>query len=76
MPRAHAEATLGLIERLQRDHAGVVTVRIGSPILSGDDGAPLIYNVTLDSPLIDPDWPMVEIVVDRDGLRFKPARDA
>ena len=74
MPQAHAEATLGLIERLRRDHAGVVTVRIGTAIHDDGDGPP-IYNVTLDSPLIDPDTPVVEIVIDGAGLRFKPWRD-
>ena len=74
MPRAHAEATLGLIERLRRDHAGVVTVQVQTAIHDDGDGPP-IYNVTVDSPLIGEDMPHVEIVLDRDGLRFKPWAD-
>lgn len=72
MPKAYAEATLGLIERL-RDWSSVVRFTVGSPIAEGD-GAPA-FVVHLDSPLISEDTPHVEIVLDDDGLRFKPWRD-
>ena len=75
MPHASSEATLGLIETLRTKFSGVVRV-CGVPEPIRDDGeGPPIYVVHLDSPLIDPDAGVVEIVIEGGSLRFKPWAD-
>lgn len=73
MPRASAEADAALIDRLRTKFAHIVSI-CGVPEIIQE--APPIYLVTLDSPLIHEDMGVVEIVVERDGLRFKPWREA
>ncbi len=75
MPHACAEASAELIATLRRSFAALVTVRDDVSVIREGAGATL-YLVTLESPLISEDTPEVEIVVDRDGLRFKPWREA
>lgn len=73
MPRASAEADAALIARLRSKFSHVVSI-CGAPEMIREE--PPIYLLTLDSPLIHEDMGVVEIVVDRDGLRFKPWREA
>jgi hypothetical protein len=90
MAIACAEANAELIATLRARFGSVVAIR-GSPSIICVDGtpascegsrfgsrpaSPTIFLVTLESPLICEDTPNVEIVIERDGLRFKPWREA
>ena len=89
MAIACAEADAALISTLRLKFRSVVAIRgapaiicdceASSPIVGKEDGADAssktIYVVTLESPLISEDTPHVEIVLDGDGLRFKPWRE-
>lgn len=75
MPHACAEASAELIAILRKSYAAVVSVQGRFSFIR--EGSGLVRHlVALESPLISEDTPEVEIVVDRDGLRFIPWREA
>ena len=75
MAQAYAEASESLVNWLETNATGLCRiVRKGSEIGRTSAGEPILV-ITIDSPLIDPDWMQVEVANDGGALRIKCWRD-